>query len=278
MTENKNFEALRQGEQIRLLVEQSGGGQTDERILEWLGQLALENREWEVAEMALSSLLERRTKASDLAGLAEALLNQFRLGEAEECLLEALNQITEPCLLLFSIYKRLGQLNVVHKNFPMAEEFYNKAYTLDPGSLSLQFHRALLSLKQESCQKAAKGFQAVLEKRPGMARAWLGLALARKALAKEGFLPEGALPAKNSRIFLDGKEAEGSRAFNGDFSENSPAADDLDPNISDMDSLAGACLDRCLDLEPQNPQALKLKKEWEPLRDLAAICSLSFAA
>ncbi len=190
-----------------LLNSQSPGSPSDERALAWLGRLALENHEWDAAEMAFSSLLERRQNPSDLVGLAESLLNQFRLSEAEECLSEALNQILEPCPLLFAVCKYLGQLSAANKNFPMAEEYYNRAYTLNPDSPGLQFHKALLSFRQKNYREAAAGFQALLKIRPKMARAWLGLALSRKALADKALRetsPADRIFKKSLRLRLSG--------------------------------------------------------------------------
>ena len=193
---------------IKLLNDGSAG----ESRLEWGGRLALENENWNMAEKFFSCLLERRRTARDLAGLGQALLQQNRLKEAEECLLSALNCITTPCRLLFIVYKNLGCISLLNKNFETAEEYYNRAYTLNPLCPSLQFQKAYLSFKSGDYKKAESGFKALLQSRPDQTKAWLGLALSRKAL----------------------KET----------------------------ALAKACLYRVLDLDPKNPKALWLKKEW----------------
>ena len=174
-------------EESQFLIHLIQDEQADERILEWGGRLALENNLWETAEKIFSSLLERRFKTEDLVNLSEALLNQLRLKEAEECLLEALNQVTEPCFLLFVVYKYLGQIAVSNKNFLMAEEYYNKAYTLNPHSVSLAFNKALLNLKEKNYLLAEKGFKKVLKNHPEYAKAWFGLALSRRALGKRNW-------------------------------------------------------------------------------------------
>ena len=76
-----------QEQQVRFLSDVINNQQADVRILEWAGFVALENKQWLIAENIFSSLLERRNKASDLVGLAKALRKQHRMEEAEECYL-----------------------------------------------------------------------------------------------------------------------------------------------------------------------------------------------
>ena len=183
-----------------------------ERLLEWGGRLALENKNWQIAERIFACLLERRRKAEDLTGLGQALFRQNQLKEAEECFLAALNCITAPCPLLFIVYKNLGHICLRSNNLETAEEYYNKAHTLDPRSPSLQFHKACLRLKTRDFKAAEAGFKKLLQKEPDNPNAWLGLALSRKALKKP--------------------------------------------------VLALACLEQCLDLDPENKQAGQLKNQW----------------
>ena len=154
----------------------------DDRLLEWGGRIALEEKEWTIGEEIFSCLLERRCKPQDLVSLAHCLVKQNRLDEAEECLLGTLHSILEPCPLLFCIYKNLGDIALLKRNFPLSEEYYNKAHTIQPASLSLQLHRGILNLKQKNAKKAAQFFIKLLENQPEHEKAWLGLALSRKAL------------------------------------------------------------------------------------------------
>ena len=201
--------------------------QADNRLLEWSGFLALENQEWELAENIFSCLLERRSKALDLAGLAKALRMQQRLKESEECYLESLNQITEPSVLLFTVYKALGDIYLLQKNFLQAEEYYNKASTLKSDGQGLLFSRAMMFLKEKNYPLAEQNFQNYLKNHLQSAKAWLGISLARQAL--------------------------------GDT------------------ELALACLKKCLDIEPNNAQALKTYEKWSRLF-VAPVCDLSFCA
>ncbi len=212
--DKKIMQEKSQESQMKLLKNLLQDETANDRILEWGGRLALENNYWEIAENIFSCLLERRKKVIDLFCLGESLLNQLRCKEAEECFLEALNQISEPCLLLFKINKYLGQIYVLNKNYSMAEEYYNKAHTLNPDSLSLQFHRALLKLKERNYEESENLFQKIVKSSPELSRAWLGLAI--------------------SRYFLGDEE------------------------------IALACLNRCLDLDPNNIKAYQLQERWSP--------------
>ena len=172
-------------ERLRFLSDLVKNKKVNARILEWAGFLALENEQWPIAESIFSSLLERRNKVMDLVGLAKALRKQSRLDESEECYLAALEKINEPCSLLFIVYKALGEIYLLKNNFPMAEEYYNKASTLNPSCKSLIFHRAMMYLKEKNYTEAEKNFQIFIQSHLDSAKAWLGLALVRKALGDE---------------------------------------------------------------------------------------------
>lgn len=185
----------------------------NDRLLAWCGYLCLENHYWELAESFFSCLSERRKKSTDFFYLAQALLNQKRYQEAEECLLEFIYQVQKPCLMLFRAYKNLGQIAMLMESYLTAEEYYNKAYSIDKDSASLLFQRSILKIKQKDYEQAEKFIQHLLCKNPGMAKAWLSLAVIRHTLKDE--------------------------------------------------EMATSCLNRCLDLDPQNSKALYLQQRWD---------------
>ena len=227
-TDQQELNSQAKQERICFLSDLIKNKQADTRILEWAGFLALENKQWLMAENIFSSLLERRNKAFDFVGLAKALRKQSRWDEAKECYLAALDKITEPCSLLFIVYKALGDIYLLKSDFPMAEEYYNKASTLNPSCASLIFHRAVMHLKEKNYIEAEKYFQIFIQSHSCSAKAWLGLALTRKALGDE--------------------------------------------------ELALACLNRSLDIKPQNPRSLNLKRQWRPALSERFSSSLSFSA
>lgn len=155
---------------------------SEERLLEWLGLLTLENKEWSLAENVFSLLLEQRDKVVDLLGLAKSLRMQGRLKEAEECYLESLDKIKTPCSLLFIIYKALGEIYLLKGDLSQSEEFYNKAGTIQPRCKSLIFSRAMISLKEKNYRQAETFFIKYLQTQFSSEKAWLGIAISRKAL------------------------------------------------------------------------------------------------
>ncbi len=158
---------------------------SDIHLLEWSGFVALENKQWQLAENVFYSLLKRRDKVLDLIGLGKALCSQSQLDAAENSYLSALDKITEPCSLLFIVYKSLGEIHLLKKDFYQAEEYFNKASTLNPHCSSLIFHRAMLYLKEKNYKTAEEYFQIFVKTNLNSAKAWLGLALSRKALGDE---------------------------------------------------------------------------------------------
>jgi len=155
---------------------------SDDRLLEWFGLLSLENKEWSLAENVFSLLLEQRDKILDWVALAKSLRMQDRLQEAEECYLESLNKIKKPCPLLFTIYKALGEIYLLQNDLCQAEEFYNKAGTLQPHCKSLTFSRAIIYLKEKNYKQAEVYFMKYLKSQLSSEKAWLGIAISRKAL------------------------------------------------------------------------------------------------
>ena len=202
-----------QRETAEFLMEFTQNDKVTPRLLEWAGFLALENKIWTIAEIIFASLLERRNKVLDLLGLAKSLRMQFRLDEAEECYLAGLDKISQACPILFVIYKALGEICLLKNNFYQAEEYYNKASALNPNCKDIMFYRAMIYLKEKNYKPAEKCFKEFLKLNIHSAKAWLGLAITRKALG------EG--------------------------------------------ELAWSCLEKSLDIEPQNQQALALKKRWQ---------------
>ena len=178
--------------------------QTNIHLLEWSGCFALENKQWLLAENIFSSLLKKRNKVLDLIGLAKSLCGQSRLDSAEKYYLLALDNITEPCFLLFTTYKSLGEIHLLKKNFHQAEEYYNKASTLNPHCQNLIFHRAMMYLKEKNYRESEKCFQLFIKSNLDSEKAWLGLALTRKALGDE----ELALACLNRSLDCNPKNAK----------------------------------------------------------------------
>ena len=155
-------------------------------FLERVGSKALEARGWAEAERIFRFLIRHRDTDLNRMGLATALYWQSCLDEAEKHYLSAVEKISHPRPLLFSAYKALGEISLLKNDTAMAEEYFNKAGTLKPpASSGLAFQRAVLYLRDKRHKEAERLFQIVLALQPHKAKAWLGLALSRKALGRD---------------------------------------------------------------------------------------------
>lgn len=79
--------------------------------------------------------------------------------------------------LNFDIFKNLGNISVRSGDYDGAEEFYNKAYSLDPHSDPLLVNLGTLALQKSDFEDAKDRFRQALELNPKNDKAWVGLAL-----------------------------------------------------------------------------------------------------
>lgn len=107
-------------------------------------------------------------------------LNQDQV--AHRTYLEALEILTEESKELFEVYKNLGNIFMREGDFESAEEFYNKAFTINPLSDVLHVNLGTLSLQQQSLEMSLSRFRTALEHNPRSDKAWVGLALVHNAM------------------------------------------------------------------------------------------------
>lgn len=152
------------------------------RLLEWAAVLSLENSEWNKAEYFFSNLTGMRNKASDWLNLALSLHKQSKIQDAESCCLEAICKIKQASHHLYLAYKLLADIYFIKKDFLMAEEYYNKAGTLQSSCKDILFAKAMIYLKENKYYQAITYFKKVITQQAQHTKSWIGLALARKAL------------------------------------------------------------------------------------------------
>jgi len=90
---------------------------------------------------------------------------------------EALSHLQEEEEGLFELYKNMGNIFVRQKDFEAAEEFYNKAYTMNPDSDTLLVNFGTLEVQRQDFDKALFCFRRAVEVNPINDKAWIGLAL-----------------------------------------------------------------------------------------------------
>ena len=123
---------------------------------------------------------ERYTERQYL--LAELL---FASGQDEEALAEYLNylkQCDRNTERLFSCYKNVGNIYVRLGEFALAEEFYNKAYSLHPESVEIRVNFGTLEIQKDRLDVALDHFRQALYQDLRCGKAWGGLALIHRSL------------------------------------------------------------------------------------------------
>lgn len=129
------------------------------------------------------SLIVRKTLAEvdygfeSLHGYATALYKAGRDQEALDKYYEALAILTEESSTLFETYKNMGNIFVRQGDFDGAEEYYNKAYTLNPQSDVLLVNFGTLEVQRNDYDKSLFCFRKAVEINPENDKAWVGLAM-----------------------------------------------------------------------------------------------------
>lgn len=104
----------------------------------------------------------------------------YKLGKDQEALdkyYEALAVLTQENSLLFEVYKNMGNIFVRQGDFDGAEEYYNKAYTLNPESDILLVNLGTLEVQRNDFDKSVYCFRRAIEINADNDKAWVGLAM-----------------------------------------------------------------------------------------------------
>lgn len=114
--------------------------------------------------------------------LAKLLYEQNELEAALELYFQAAGEISEENATVFEIYKDIGNIYVRQKDFDGAEEYYHKAFALNPDSDTLLVNLGTLEVQRENWALAQGRFRAALNVNPKNDRAWVGLAITHENL------------------------------------------------------------------------------------------------
>lgn len=104
----------------------------------------------------------------------------YKLGQDEMAsgkYFEALSMLTEENAALFDVYKNLGNILVRQGDFEGAEDYYNKAYTLNPQSDTLLVNFGTLEVQRQDFDKSLYCFRQAVEINRSNDKAWVGLAM-----------------------------------------------------------------------------------------------------
>jgi tetratricopeptide (TPR) repeat protein len=114
---------------------------------------------------------------TSLTLIAECHYNSGRLELAESVYLESLLHTTTDNSVLFDVYKNLGNLHLKNGQMESAEQFYLKAYALNPQSSDLLVNLATLNLQKGDDALALEKFRQALFINDKNDKAWSGLSL-----------------------------------------------------------------------------------------------------
>lgn len=114
--------------------------------------------------------------------LAKLLYDQNDLDGALELYFQAASQISDENQTIFEIYKDIGNIYVRQKDFDGAEEYYHKAFALNPDSDTLHVNLGTLEIQRQDWGQARDRFRTALTLNAKSDRAWVGLALAHESL------------------------------------------------------------------------------------------------
>lgn len=129
------------------------------------------------------ALIVRKTLAEvdygyeTLHSYATALYKAGRDQEALDKYFESLAVLTEESASLFETYKNMGNIFVRQGDFDGAEEYYNKAYTMNPQSDVLLVNFGTLEVQRNDYDKSLYCFRKAVELNPENDKAWVGLAM-----------------------------------------------------------------------------------------------------
>lgn len=114
----------------------------------------------------------------DLASLYYSLENDTAAFSAYQ---EALTAEAIPEERSFEVYKNIGNVLVRRGDFDAAEDFYNRAFTIDPKSDALLVNFGTLEINRDDLEAATLRFRSALNINAECDRAWVGLALVHRA-------------------------------------------------------------------------------------------------
>jgi tetratricopeptide (TPR) repeat protein len=153
--------------------------------LEAIEQMGICQRELARPEEALKCFRELarfRRDARAMSLVAETLYLMEKDQQALDTYLEVLRQVGSDDQRLFEIYKNIGNIYVRAGDYDLAEEFYNKAYTLFSDSDVLMVNYGTLEIQRGAFEEALLRFRRAVEINPSNDRGWVGLAILHRQM------------------------------------------------------------------------------------------------
>jgi tetratricopeptide (TPR) repeat protein len=150
------------------------------QALRSMGRCLMETSRYDEALKCFKALAKVTRTAEAFVLVADTLYLLENDGPALAAYREALRSVIADEARLFAIYKNLGNIHVRAGDFEAAEEFYNKAYTIDPNSDVLLVNYGTLEIQRERFDEAVDRFRRAVEVNSENDRAWVGLAMVHR--------------------------------------------------------------------------------------------------
>ena len=103
--------------------------------------------------------------------------------KALELYFEAMSIVVDAPKELFDVYKNVGNILTRDKDYDGAEEYYHKAFTLNPSSDTLMINLGTLAMQKQDWGSALQHFRQAVAQNSMNEKAWVGLALVHQAMA-----------------------------------------------------------------------------------------------
>lgn len=148
-----------------------------------LGQISLMLDKFEEASKYYHALVQMQPGFESYKLYADFFYETKEFDQAKKYYSVALecNEYNGP--YLFDIYKNSGNIQVHEGDFEAAEEFYSKAFTINPESDVLMVNFGTLELQKGNCDNALLKFREAVELNRSNDKAWVGLALIHRQFA-----------------------------------------------------------------------------------------------
>lgn len=148
----------------------------DTNAIYYLGRCFIARGAYSQAEKVFRELMKIENTGRSSLGLADSLYQQDYFETALDYYFEA-SLLTEDELLQFEIFKSVGNIYVKLGSFDLAEDFYHKAYSINPQSDSLLVNYGTLAIQKNQQDEALRRFRQAITINSKNDKAWVGLAM-----------------------------------------------------------------------------------------------------
>lgn len=145
--------------------------------LEYIYQVHQLRRNYSACVVIAKNIYKLQNDFSSCQRLAQLY---YQMGDDQSALdkyFETLSVLGAQEADLFDVYKNIGNIFTRFADYDAAEEYYNKAYTLNPNSDVLHVNFGTLALQKNDVEKAKSCFHKAVELNRSNSQAWTGLAM-----------------------------------------------------------------------------------------------------